>query len=163
MKHMRKIIIIIILLLLVLQTGCSAAPTKQVLGPEGVLRAITDALNAKDAETATSYLADDVTQALIPAPSGTGIYKGKEAMHARFKEVVAGNPTHRLSNCQTNGESVTCDATFSDDSTKPLGFALEFKVDAVVHNGLLKAVTWKLTDASLAKMQAAMAKPAPTK
>ena len=56
---------------------------------------------------------------------------------------------------------MTCAATYSDDSTKPLGFDLEFTVDAIVQNGLLKTVTWKMTDASLAKMQAAMA-PAPT-
>jgi hypothetical protein len=54
-------------------------------------------------------------------------------------------------------------ATYSDDSTKPLGFDLEFNVEAVVQNGLLKTVTWKMTDASLAKMQAAMApQPTPT-
>jgi hypothetical protein len=135
----------------------------QVKNPETVLRAITDALNNKDVEAGTALLADDVTQTLIPVPSGTGIYQGKEAMRARFKEVVAGNPTHKLTSCQTSGDKVTCAATYSDDSTKPLGFDLEFNVEAIVQNGLLKTVTWKMTDQSLAKMQAAMApKPTPT-
>jgi hypothetical protein len=133
------------------------APAAQGKAPESVLRAITEALNKKDVEAATALLADDVAQTLLPAPSGTGIYKSKEAMRAHFKEVVAGNPTHKLTSCQTSGDQVICAATYSDDSTKPLGFDLEFTVDAIVQNGLLKTVTWQMTDASLAKMQAAMA------
>ncbi len=122
-----------------------------------MLRAITDALNKKDAETAAALLADDVTQTLVPAPSGTCIYKGKDGMHARFKEVVALNANHKFGKCDTSGDKVTCAVTYSDDSTKPLGFDLEMKAEAVVQNGLLKTVTWTLSDASLAKMQAAMA------
>ena len=72
------------------------APPAQGKDPESVLRAITEALNKKDVEVATALLADDVAQTLLPAPSGTGIYKGKEAMRARFKEVVAGNPTPQI-------------------------------------------------------------------
>jgi hypothetical protein len=174
-KHLNQLVVIAVVLSFLI-AGCSSgaasvpptqppptpapptlAPTVQVKDPESVLRAITEALNRKDVEAATALLADDVAQTLVPAPSGTGIYKGKEAMRARFKEVVAGNPTHKLTRCQTGGDQVICAATYSDDSTKPLGFDLEFKVDAVVQNGLLKTVTWAMTDASLAKMQAAMA------
>ncbi len=150
--------------LLVLVTGCSPLaatsnlpPTPQVKTPEEVLRAITDALNANNADAAAAYLAEDATQTLIPAPSGTGVYTGKEAMRKRFQEVVAANPTHKLTNCQTSGDTVSCTATYSDDSTRPLGFDLEFEVDAMVQNGLLKKVTWKMTDASLARMKAALA------
>jgi hypothetical protein len=164
-----------VMALALIAAGCSAGATQpstqqpstqppptqalpaQGKDPESVLRAITEALNHKDVEAATVLLADDVVQTLIPAPSGTGIYKDKEAMHARFKEVVAGNPTHKLTSCQTSGDKVICAATYTDDSIKPLGFDLEFKVEAVVQNGLLKTVTWAMTDASLAKMQAAMA------
>ncbi len=161
--------VVLLMATLLFVAGCATgatplpttAPTAQAKSPETVLRAITDALNKKDAEAATAFLADDVTQTLIPAPSGTGIYNGKDAMHARFKEVVAGNPTHKLTSCQTSGDKVTCAATYSDDSTKPLGFDLEFNVEAVVQNGLLKTVTWKMTDASLAKMLAAMTAPTP--
>ena len=166
MKEQLNQLVVIVIVVSFLIAGCGssmtpASPTQpppaQGKGPETVLKAITDALNKKDVETATALLADDVTQTLIPAPSGTGIYKGKEAMRARFKEVVAGNPTHKLTRCQTSGDKVTCAATYSDDSTQPLGFDLEFTVDAIVQNGLLKTVTWAMTDASLAKMQAAMA------
>ena len=138
----------------------SVAPTV-VNNPEAVLRAITEALNNKDVGAAAAMLADNVTQTLIPAPSGTGVYNGKAALSARFKEVVAVNPVHRLTQCQTINDQVTCQATFSDDSTRPLGFDLEFKVTAIVQAGLLKSVTWAMTDQSLAKMQAAMA-PQPT-
>src|SRR5512135_588081 len=86
-----------------MQVGeASVAPTRAPTGeaslrpnnPEAVLRAITEALNNKDAGAATAFLADDVTQTLIPAPSGTGVYNGKATLSARFKEVVAGNPVH---------------------------------------------------------------------
>ncbi len=170
MKQQLEKTIVVVTALALIVVGCgpgvtppptqappSATLTAQVKSPEAVLRAITEALNKKDAEAATALVADDVMQTLIPAPSGTGIYQGKEAMRARFKEVVAGNPVHKLTNCQTTGDQVVCDATYADDSTKPLGFDLEFTVDAVVENGLLKTVIWKMTDASLAKMQAAMA------
>jgi hypothetical protein len=170
MKEQLNQLVVIVIVVSFLIAGCSSSvtpvsptqpPPAQGKDPEAVLRAITDALNKKDVETATALLADDVAQTLVPAPSGTGIYKGKEAMRARFKEVVAGNPTHKLTRCQTGGDQVICAATYSDDSTKPLGFDLEFKVDAVVQNGLLKTVTWAMTDASLAKMQAAMANTQP--
>jgi ketosteroid isomerase-like protein len=176
MKEQLNQLVVIAIVLSFLIAGCSSGaapipptqppptatpptPTPPVQGkdPESVLKVITEALNRKDVEAATALLADDVVQTLVPASSGSGIYKGKEAMRARFQEVVAGNPIHKLTNCQTSGDKVTCAATYSDDSTKPLGFDLEFKVDAVVQNGLLKTVTWTLTDASLAKMQAAMA------
>ncbi len=170
MKRNLNQLVVIAIVMSFLIAGCSssvtpASPTQpppaQGKDPETVLKAITGALNKKDVETATALLADDVVQTLVPAPSGTGIYQGKEAMRARFKEVVAGNPTHKLTSCQTSGDQVICAATYSDDSTKPLGFDLEFTVDAIVQNGLLKTVTWKMTDASLAKMQAAMANAQP--
>ena len=163
MKKLSMLVVIVVVLTLII-AGCSpnaSTPPIQSKAPESVLRAITEALNNKDAEAATALVAEDVTQTLIPAPSGTGIYQGKEAIHTRFKEVVAGNPTHKLTSCQTSGDKVTCAATYSDDSTKPLGFDLEFNVEAVVQNGLLKTVTWKMTDQSLTKMQAALAKAQP--
>jgi len=176
MKEQLNQLVVIAIVLSFLIAGCSSsaasvppiqlsaqAPTPQSKDPESVLKAITEALNKKDVEAATALLADDVAQTLLPAPSGTGIYHGKDAMHARFKEVVAGNPIHKLTSCQTSGDKVTCAATYSDDLTRPLGFDLEFKVDAVVQNGLLKTVTWAMTDASLAKMQAAMAQAAAPK
>lgn len=182
MKHRTIIVVTTLTVALLFAAGCapsattlppsvsSPAPSLATVPPmaqgkdaEAVLRAITDALNNKDVDAATALLADDVTQTLIPAPSGTGIYNGKDALRARFKEVVAANPVHKFSSCQPNGDQVTCMATYSDDSTKPLGFDLEFKVDAVAQNGLLKSVTWAMTDQSLAKMQAAMApQPTPT-
>jgi ketosteroid isomerase-like protein len=136
-------------------------PTAQIKSPEEVIKAVAEAVNKKDVEAATALLAEDVTQTLIPAPSGTGIYKGKETMRARFKEVVALNAYHKFGKCETSGDQVTCAVMYSDDSTKPLGFDLEMKVEAVVQNGLLKTVTWAMTDASLAKMQAAMANTQP--
>jgi ketosteroid isomerase-like protein len=168
MKQPWKKTIVLTLALALIVVGCSPSatpvpPPAQGKDPESVLKAITEALNRKDAEAATALLAENVEQTLVPASSGSGIYKGKEAMRARFKEVVAGNPIHKLTNCQTSGDKVTCAATYSDDSTKPLGFDLEFTVDAIVQNGLLKTVTWAMTDASLAKMQAAMAQAAAPK
>jgi hypothetical protein len=161
MKKLSTLAVIgVVWMLIVVGCGPNAlTPPTPSKDPESVLRAITEALNKKDVEAATARLADDVTQTLIPAPSGTGIYQGKDAMRARFEEVVAGNPTHRLTSCQTSGDKVTCAATYSDDSTKPLGFDLEFNVEAVVQNGLLRTVTWQMTDQSLAKLQAAMAPP----
>jgi hypothetical protein len=135
----------------------AAMAAAQAKSPEAVLRAIIDALNNKDVDKATGFLADDVTQTLIPAPSGTGLYQGKEAMSARFSEVVAANPVHKLLSCQTSGDRVSCSATYSDDTTRPLGFDLGMTVDATVQNGLLKEVTWKMTPETLAKVQAAMA------
>ena len=171
MKKQLNQLVVIAIVLSFLIAGCSSGaapvpptqpPPAQGKDPETILKAITEALNRQDVDGATAPLADDVAQALVPAPSGTGIYKGKEAMRAHFKEVVVGNPTHKLTSCQTSGDQVICAATYSDDSTRPLGFDLEFTVDAVVQNGLLKTITWAMTDASLAKMQAAAPKPTAT-
>ena len=163
--------IVFVLVLALIVVACSPAltampsptqappppPTAQIKSPEEVVKAVAEAVNKKDVEAATALLAEDVTQTLIPAPSGTGIYKGKEAMRARFKEVVALNAYHKFGKCETSGDQITCAVTYSDDSTKPLGFDLEMKAEAVVQNGLLKTVTWTLSDQSLAQMQAVMA------
>jgi hypothetical protein len=124
MKEQSNQLVVIAIALSFLIAGCGssmapASPTQpppaQGKGPETVLKAIPEALNRKDVDGAAALLADDVTQTLIPASSGTGIYKGKDAMRARFQEVVAGNPTHKLTHCQTSGDKVTCAATYSDD------------------------------------------------
>jgi ketosteroid isomerase-like protein len=135
-----------------------AALYAQGTDSESVLKAITEALHKKDVEAAVALLADDIVQTLVPPPSGTGVYKGKEEMRARFKEVVAVNAFHKFNSCQTSGDKATCSVTYSDDGLKAMGVAsIEMTAEATVQGGKLKAVTWTVSQESLTKLQAAMA------
>ena len=149
----------IVALLLV---GVLASPVTlyaQATDAESVLKAVSEALNVKDVDKAIALVADDAVLTLAPAPpGGTGVYRGKEQIHARFKEVVAANTDHKFGRCQTQGDKVTCSATVLDDAMRSMGLsALDFTVEATAQGGKLKSVTWTLSPDALAKLQAAMA------
>lgn len=150
--------------LVLVAAGCaSPGVPQQAADAETVFRNITVALNEKNVDQAIAWVADDCVLTIVPPPpGGTGVYRGKAQILARFKEVVGVNANHVLSNVKMNGEQVTWQASYTDDTLKPAGLSsLEFTGQALVQGGLAKSITWTLTPASLAKLQAAMA-PTPT-
>jgi len=158
-----KMRLIALLLLVSMVALPSALHAQGKTDPESVIRAICTALEEKNVDAAIALVADDVVQTLVPAPPGaTGVYTGKEQLRARFKEVIAVNARHTFGSFQVDGDKATFTATYVDDTLPPIGIdSLEFTGEAVVQNGLLKSITWTLTEQSLAKLQAAAAKTLP--
>jgi LPXTG-motif cell wall-anchored protein len=127
--------------------------------PVQMIRDLNAKLEAGDIDGAVAYLSDDHVLALVPAaPGTTGIYEGKDVVRARYEEVYAMNPTHKVWDCETSGNTTTCAASYEGDDTKPLGIGpLEFILELVEEDGLFTSITWTATDETLAALAAAMA------
>jgi ketosteroid isomerase-like protein len=129
--------------------------------PMSVINPWVEALNAGDIDGALSYLADDVVvQVLPPAPGTTGVFTGKEEVRGWYETVVGQNGLTVLSDCQIDGETVTCVNTYAEDSFKSIGIdSVVAEWVAVVRDGKLQSYTFTMSDESLAALMAAMAPP----
>lgn len=127
--------------------------------PESVIRAIIDALNAKNIDAALALVADDAVITLIPPPPGTtGVFTGKEEIRGWWEQYVADNSVTELSDFQVDGDNATWSAEIWADEFRALGVApLDYRGEGIVQGGLLKSYTWKMTDQSLEKLGAAVA------
>ena len=120
-----------------------------------------EALNAGDIEAALSYLADSAVVQIVPSAPGTsGIFTGKEKVRGWYETVVGQNGLTVLSDCQIDGETVTCANTYAEDSFRSLGIdSVVGEWVAVVRDGKLQSYTFTMSDESLAALMAAMTPP----
>ncbi len=129
--------------------------------PKSVINAWVEALNAGDIDAALSYLADDAVVQIVPAAPGTsGIFTGKGEVRGWYETIVGQHGVTALSDCQVDGETVTCVNTYAEDSFRSLG--IDFVVGewvAVVREGKLQSYTFTMSDESLAMLMAAMTPP----
>jgi len=129
--------------------------------PTPIINAWVEALNVGDIDAALSYLADDaVVQILPPAPGTSGVFTGKEEIRGWYETVVGQHGVTTLSDCQVDGESVTCVNTYAEDSFRSLGIdSVVAEWVAVVRDGKLQSYTFTMSDESLAALMAAMTPP----
>jgi hypothetical protein len=115
-------------------------------------------LNAGDIDAALSYLVDDAVVTIVPPTPGTsGVFSGKGEIQGWYEGIVGEHGVTTLSDCQVDGETVTCANTYTGDSCTSMG--IDFVVAewvAVVRDGKLHSYTWTMTDGSLAALMAAM-------
>jgi ketosteroid isomerase-like protein len=129
--------------------------------PMSTISAWVEALNAGDIDGALSYLADDaVVQILPPAPGTSGVFTGKEEVRGWYEAVVGQNGVTTLSDCQIEGETVTCVNTYAEDSFRSLGIdSVVGEWVAVVREGKLQSYTFTMSEESLAALMVAMTPP----
>jgi len=153
----RMIVVVMLAVLLALPVALYA----QESDPMSVINPWVEALNAGDIDGALSYLADDVVvQILPPAPGTTGVFTGKEEVRGWYETVVGQNGLTVLSDCQIDGETVTCVNTYAEDSFRALGIdSVVGEWVVVVRDGKLQSYTFTMSDESLATLMAAMAPP----
>jgi hypothetical protein len=129
--------------------------------PVSTINAWVEALNAGDIDSALSYLADDAVVQIVPAAPGTsGIFTGKGEVRGWYETIVGQHGVTALSDCQVDGETVTCVNNYAEDSFRSLG--IDFVVGewvAVVREGKLQSYTFTMSDESLAALMAAMTPP----
>ena len=129
--------------------------------PMSIINSWVEALNAGDIDAALSYLADDaVVQIVPPAPGTSGIFTGKGEVRGWYETIVGQNGVTSLSDCQVDGETVTCVNTYAEDSFRSLG--IDSGVGewvTVVREGKLHSYTFTMSDESLEALMAAMAPP----
>jgi len=140
-----------------------AALHAQGTDPESTLRALGDALVAKDIDGALALLADDAVVTVIPPPEGTnGVFTGKEEIRVWYEQLVAWNFEAEFSNFEVEGDKATWSTKAWADPFRALGIApLEYAAEGVVQDGKVKSYTDTMTADSVAKLQAAMAQSLP--
>jgi hypothetical protein len=150
---------LIVLLILGVTLALPAALYAQDTSPMSVINTWHDAMNAGDVDTALATLSDDAFIKLVPPPmeGHDGIFSGKEAIGGWWENLYALNGESTLSDCQVDGETITCILRYTDDSLKDLGLDFidnEFAV--IVQEGKIQTYTATMTGESLTKLMAAM-------
>jgi hypothetical protein len=106
-----------------------------------------EALNAGDVDAALSYLADDAQITSNQA------YTGKQEIRGWYEAQVEANGVSTLSDCQVDGETVTCDSAYTDDGLQAMGVDfLEGELVLVVRDGTIQSYTFTMSPESLAKL-----------
>jgi hypothetical protein len=125
----------------------------QETDPMSVVKAWHDALNGYDIDAALSYLADEAVITIVPPlDGGSGVYSGKEEIRSLYEGFLAANFSCALSNCQVEGETVTCIDTYTDDGLKSMGVDfIEGEWVATVREGKIQSYTYTISEESLAK------------
>jgi ketosteroid isomerase-like protein len=126
--------------------------------PMSIVNAWVAALNAGDIDGALSYVADDAVVTIVPpAPGTSGVFTGKGEVQGWYETTVGEHGVTTLSDCQVDGETVTCINTYAADSITAMGIdSLVAEWVAVVRDGKLQSYSWTITDESLAELMAAM-------
>jgi ketosteroid isomerase-like protein len=133
----------VVLAILVLPGALYAQETDALAIVNGWL----EALNASDVDAALSYLAED---AQITSDQ---VYTGKEEIRGWYEALVGGNGVSTLSDCQADGETVTCSSVYTDDGLHAMGVDfLEGELVLVVREGAIQTYAFTPTPESLAKL-----------
>jgi hypothetical protein len=131
----------------------------QETDPVSMIMAWNDAQNAGDVDAALAFLADDAFITLIPPPmeGHDGVFRGKEEIRAWWENLYSLNGASTVSNCQVDGETVTCLLNYTDDSLKALGLdSIDNEFVVIVQEGRIQTYTATMTEESITALMAAM-------
>jgi ketosteroid isomerase-like protein len=148
----------IVMTVFVVLIGLPGALCAQESDPMSIIDAWVADLNAGDIDAALSYLADDAVVTIVPpAPGTSGVYAGKGEIRGWYEGIVGEHGVTTLSDCQVDGETVTCVNIYTGDSFTSMGIdSVVAEWVAVVRDGKLQSYSWTMTDESLAALMAAM-------
>ena len=119
----------------------------QEVDPLTIVNGWLEALNAGDVDAALSYLADDAQIVSDQA------YSGKQEIRGWYENIVGANGVSALSDCQVDGETVTCNNVYADDGLRAIGVDfLEGELVLVVRDGKIQSYTFTMSPESLAKL-----------
>jgi hypothetical protein len=152
------------LVLVALMFAFPGATHGQDPDPVSMILAWNEAMNAGDADAALEFLADDAYIQLIPPPmeGHDGFFRGKDEIRAWWENLYVLNGASTMSNCQADGETVTCLLNYTDESLKALGLeSIDNDFVVTVQDGRIRTYTATMTGESLAVLMAAMAATAP--
>jgi len=136
----------------------SAPVAAQETNPAAVIKAVYDAVAAKDIDSAMALVADDMVLTIIPPPAAKpgGTFVGKEEIRNWYEGLAKGNGRAEFSNVTVSGNAATWKALWWGAYFEKLGVApAEFEGVSIARGGLLKAATWILTEEFLARLEAA--------
>jgi hypothetical protein len=153
--------LVIAVMMSVVLLALPLALSAQEPDPMSIINDWVEALNAGDIDAALPYLADDaVVQIMPPAPGTSGVFSGKGEIRGWYETVAGQHGVTMLSDCQVDGETVTCVNTYAEDSFRSLGIdSVIGEWVAIVREGKLQSYMFTMSDESLAALMAAMTPP----
>jgi len=159
MKKSMIVVMVFAVIWALLSTASNITAQEQETDPESVIRAILGALDAGDAETALSYIAEDAVIVLLPPALGgeNNIMVGKEVIGDWWAFLATDHSRTELWDFTVDGNKVTWKASLWGDYFENIGMEAPLQADGVgiVEDGLLQTYTWKASDESIARLQAA--------
>jgi hypothetical protein len=163
--------LILLLFVAILLAACQPAPaplptdvplTEPPPSSQEVVNSWREALNEGDIDTALSYLAEDAVVTISPAgPEGDAVFTGHSEIRGWYETMTAAKGVTTLSDCNVDGESMSCLDTYTDEGLKSMG--VDFIVgewEATFKDGRIQSYTFTATPESLAKL-APPAEPTP--
>jgi hypothetical protein len=148
---------IVALMALVAMLGLPSMLYAQETDPLSVVNGMHDTLlDGYDIDGALSYLADDAVVTIVYPLEGGGVYTGKEEIRGFWEGMVAANFSCVLSDCQVEGETVSCINTYSDDDLKAMGLdSVQGTWVATVRDGKVQSYTYTISAESFAMLSPA--------
>jgi ketosteroid isomerase-like protein len=136
----------------------SSPVAAQETNPAAVIKAVYDAVAAKDIDSAMALVADDMVLTLIPPPPGLdGTFIGKEEIRNWLEGLAQNNGRAEFSDITVSGNAATWKARWWADSWEALGVGpAEFEGINIARGGLLKAATWVFTEEFSARLETAI-------
>ncbi len=145
------------LLVVAIGLGLAGGASAQT-DPGSVARALIDAENAHNVDAAVAFFADD---AVVTLP--TGQFTTRDQIRGWQSELAAGNFKATIGTPQVSGERVTFSGSVELDTFRNLGIErMDSNWDITVQQGKVKTFTFTFTAESGARLQAALAPPAPS-
>ena len=167
MKKVMTILIVLTIVAILPQAVLAQGPDEveremSEADPESVLRGLFDALNRRDVEGALAFVADHAVGVLTPPPPGSsGLIVGKEEFRERYKAFVAANEQSKFIDLKVTGSTATMRSLIWADEFRAVGVSpVEVEGTAFVKDGLLQSYTFMLTDQSMNRLMAGIAREA---
>ncbi len=130
----------------------------QATDPKSVFDGFHAAVNAHDVDAALAFFADDgVVQ--FPNQPPPNVFRGKTEIRAWLQGDADQHIQVKTEQVKVAGDTMTWIAKVDVDDVRPLGITIEGPAEAVIQGGKIKSFTFTLSDATLAKLQAAPAQP----
>lgn len=146
--------VFVLLLAVCLIALTPAAVLAQEMDPASVVRDWHAAVHGGDIDAAMGYVADGIVVNLVPPPPGMdGTIEGKAELRDWYEQQAAANSASEILSIRVDGNHVTAQETYADDSLRGMGVdQVELVVEFVVEDGLIRSYTASFTEESLAKL-----------
>jgi LPXTG-motif cell wall-anchored protein len=130
----------------------------QAADPEAVFNLFHTAVNAHDVDAALALFADDAV-VQFPNQPPPNIHRGKAEIRAWLQGDADQHIQVTTEQLNVAGDKLTWIAKVVTDDVRGIGIVIEGPAEAVVQGGKITSFAFTLSDATLAKLQAAPAAP----
>jgi hypothetical protein len=149
----------IILTILASLLGLTVIVHAQATDPEAVFNAFHAAVNAHDVDAALAFFADDAV-VQFPNQPPPNVHRGTSEIRAWLQGDADQHIQVTTEQLAVAGDKLTWIAKVITDDVRGSGIVIEGPAEAIIQGGKIKSFSFTLSDATLAKLQAAPAPPA---